>query len=65
MKDETREKLLDDYTLSELRRATEAGRLRAETAVAELVEKLAKGERIDDLAKLAYVIGSLVARGRS
>jgi len=65
MKDETREKLLDDYTLSELRRATEAGRLRAEAAVAELVEKLAKGERIDDLAKLAYVIGSLVARGRS
>lgn len=65
MNDATREKILDDYALSELRRETEGGRLRAANAVNGLVEKLATAERIDDLAKLGPVVAAIVSGGRS
>ena len=61
MKDEAREKLMDDYALGELRREVEADRLRAAKAVAVRVEALAAVGDVDALAKLAPIVIAVVS----
>ena len=54
--------LMDEYQLGERRREVEAARLDAAREVISLVERLAREERIEDLAKLAPLAAAVIGR---
>ncbi len=64
MKDEARERLLDDYALGEQRREADGAVFAARKAVAARVEAMAAAGDVEGLAKLAPVVAAIMTGGR-